>query len=267
MIYCNLKGGLGNMMFQIAAMNSFSKRSGISCSFPNFSNHIENLKNDKIHNQNCHYSHEYRRFIKNIDESVHNPPQYQVNFPFHYVQFNDIRDGMLFDGFFQSEKYFIDSRDDIVKIFDTDCIDISKYNNFDLKKTCSIHIRRGDYLKFSENHPVISKEYYINSINQIGAKIDHVMIFSDDIEWCKKNFKESDFKKDIMFSSENKDYMEMSLMSKCAHNIIANSSFSWWGAWLNTNPEKIVIAPQQWFGKNLEHLNSSDLIPETWLKL
>lgn len=253
-------------MFQIAAMNNFSHKSGIQSSFPNFSNHLDHLKNDKIHNKNCQYANEYKLFIKNINESVKEKPQFQVNFPFHYVDFYDIKDGMVFDGFFQSEKYFIDVKRQIQDSFDTDVIDLSKYE-INFERVCSIHIRRGDYLKFSDNHPLMTREYYINAVKILSKKIDHVLVFSDDVDWCKNNFSKNDFNKNVVYSKESKDYLEISLMSKCAHNVIANSSFSWWGAWLNKNSDKVVIAPKTWFGKNLEHLTTDDLIPQDWIKI
>jgi len=266
MIYCNLKGGLGNMMFQISAMNNFSHKSGIRCAFPNYSSHLSKLKNDKIHNQNCKHAHEYSNFIKNINDKIEEEPKYQVTFPFHYVDFNDVKDGMLFDGFFQSEKYFVDIKKQVQDLFNTDNVDLSTYE-IDFNRSCSIHIRRGDYLKFSDSHPVMAKEYYINAVNVIHEKIDHILVFSDDIEWCKSNFSKNEFNKNIIYSKEDKDYLEISLMSKCAHNVIANSSFSWWGAWLNKNPNKAVIAPKRWFGKNLEHLTTADLLPPDWIKI
>jgi hypothetical protein len=266
-IYCNLKGGLGNMMFQIAAMNNFSNKSGIDCSFPNFYTHITFLKNDKIHNQNCQYASEYANFIKNISHNIDAIPQYYVTFPFEFIDFTEIRDGMMFEGFFQSEKYFIQSRRSVLELFSTNLVNLEKYKDIDLGRTCSIHVRRGDYLKFSDSHPVLQKDYYINAVKLLDDKIDNLMIFSDDTAWCRQNFNDEDFNKKIFYSKEDRDYLEISLMSKCAHNIIANSSFSWWGAWLNQNLNKTVIAPRLWFGKSLQHTSTADLIPAEWIML
>jgi len=256
------------MMFQISAMKNFSRKHGMKCSFPNYEQHLVKLANDKFHNPNCKFSNEYSLFIKNINTHVEDQAFYQVNFPFYFYDFKDVKNGMVFDGFFQSEKYFIESRDEILKTFNTGLLNIEKYKNFDFSRSCSIHLRRGDYLKFEESHPVLGEDYYSKAIEIIKEKIDNIVIFSDDIAWCKENLKSSKFyDKNLVYSSEEKDYLEMSLMSKCKFNIIANSSFSWWGAWLNNQEGKVVITPKKWFGPSLNHLQTNDLIPESWIKI
>jgi hypothetical protein len=125
------------------------------------------------------------------------------------------------------------------------------------KEYISIHVRRGDYLHQQYHHPICSAEYYSQAIDLINENIP-IVIFSDDINWCKENIK-ADF-----YIENNKNYEDLYLMTKAKHNIIANSSFSWWGAWLNKNPDKIVVAPGIWFGEGYLHLDLSDLIPEEW---
>lgn len=256
------------MMFQISAMKNFERRYNIKCSFPNYEQHLVKLENDIIHNPNCKFAKEYSLFIENITTTVEDQPLYQVNFPFYFYDFKDVKNGMIFDGFFQSEKYFAESRDVILKTFNVNLLNTEKYQDLNFDRTCSVHIRRGDYLKFEESHPVLNEDYYTNAIKIINDKIDNIIVFSDDLAWCKNNLISSKFNnKKLTFSSEDKDYLEMSLMSKCKFNIIANSSFSWWGAWLNNQEGKVVIAPRKWFGHNLEHLNTNDLIPESWIKI
>jgi hypothetical protein len=104
-------------------------------------------------------------------------------------------------------------------------------------------------------------DYYRNAIAEFSDDT-RFLVFSDDIQWCKENFKGDNFH----FIEGEKDYVDLYLMSLCNNNIIANSSFSWWGAWLNNTPNKKVIAPKQWFGK-AKQLNTKDLIPETWIIL
>ena len=99
-------------------------------------------------------------------------------------------------------------------------------------------------------------------------EIDKDLVFSDDIKWCKENFIGDKF----LFIEEDRDYIELFLMSQCNHNIIANSSFSWWGAWLNKNENKIVVAPSKWFGENSEYIkqegiNDKDILPKSWIKI
>ena len=125
----------------------------------------------------------------------------------------------------------------------------------------SIHVRRGDYVKHPNHHPVQTIEYYNKSVEMVG-KDTTIVVFSDDIEWCKKNFNIDN----IIYIEDEKDYIELYLMSLCDNNIISNSSFSWWGAWLNTNENKKVIAPNKWFGSAINE-NTNDIIPKGWIKI
>ena len=104
--------------------------------------------------------------------------------------------------------------------------------------------------------------YYHKAIDII--KPENLLIFSDDINWCKESFK--DYKNKIFYIDDNPDYIELWLMSMCKNNILANSTFSWWGAWLNNNNEKIVVAPTKWFGSAIKH-EIKDLLLEEWIKI
>lgn len=127
--------------------------------------------------------------------------------------------------------------------------------------TCSIHIRRTDYVNLAQHHPVMPLSYYEQAMKIIGDCT--YVVFSDDIQWCRDNLKG----KFVFIDEKHPDIYDLVLMSKCKHNIIANSSFSWWGAYLNSNPDKKVIAPNKWFGPAYNNLNTSDLIPENWTKI
>lgn len=127
----------------------------------------------------------------------------------------------------------------------------------EMPDTTSIHVRRGDYLKLGQYHTNLTMNYYQEAMKICNS--EKYLIFSDDIGWCRKNFVGSQFS----FAENNHETMDLKLMSKCTNQIIANSSFSWWGAWLNTNPSKKVIAPKNWFGKELPH-NTDDLCPSEW---
>jgi hypothetical protein len=123
---------------------------------------------------------------------------------------------------------------------------LQKYGDILNLETCSLHVRRGNYVERQQYHPLQTVEYYTKSIETIG-KDKHYLIFSDDIQWCKENLS---FIENKTFVEGNKDYEDLYLMSFCKDNIIANSSFSWWGAWLNKNNNKRVIYPSVWFGNN-----------------
>ena len=132
----------------------------------------------------------------------------------------------------------------------------------------SVHVRRGDYVKL--NHSC-SVSYYNNAIKFMESKNENqnFIVFSDDIEWCKKNLI---IKNKCTFIDERfklKDYHELILMKFCKHNIISNSTFSWWGAFLNYNKDgnQKVIYPEKWFGNKLKHLNTNDLFPERWINI
>lgn len=266
MIYCNLQGGLGNMMFQIAATYAFSKEKNIKCSFPNLDNHLKYLNLDKTYNPKLNYSQEYNIFFSKL---IKKSPLYNlpvINFPFEYCDMKLPRDNFFVSGFFQSEKYFHKYRTDIIKLFE---IDESvkntlreKYSFVDNVKSTSIHVRRGDYINLPNFHPTLSVEYYYEAIEQFRDCTDMFIIFSDDIDWCKNTFIGDNF----FFVENEKDYLEIILMSMCNNNIIANSSFSWWGAWLNDNTSKKIIGPNIWFGPSITH-NTDDIIPHSWMKL
>jgi hypothetical protein len=250
-------GRLGNQLFQIAATIGISRKNNMEFYFPDWY---------------CTYTNNnFNNFIKNkLPILKSNTPL--INIEEKSFEYNEIilRENLNYNinGYFQSEKYFIDYIDDIKYFLSledkyTDYI-LKKYNDI-LKNSCSIHVRRGDYLILTNKHPVLNIDYYINSLKKIYGKNyndANVLIFSDDINWCKSNF---NFKNQY-FIDENIDIIDLFLMSFCQNNIIANSSFSWWGAWLNNNPEKKVVAPSKWFGESLK-LNTSDIIPENWTKL
>ena len=171
----------------------------------------------------------------------------------------------------QSEKYFNDIKCEIKEIFSfpkfKNIKNITIADEINRTNSVAIHIRRGDYLDDPALGGLIKKEYYIAAIEYIRKKITNpkFYIFSNDIEWCKKNLK----LENVCFIDWNKgkeSYRDMQLMSLCKHNIIPNSTFSWWGAWLNKNPNKIVIAPKVWINPKTG-LKDLDIIPNEWIKI
>ena len=164
-------------------------------------------------------------------------------------------------GYFQSWKYF-EGRD-VLELFKPTAEVKAKVKAFvkPYGKTASIHVRRGDYLRFPKHHPVCPIEYYNKAMLEIKA--DTYIVCSDDIAWCKHRFTGSQF----IFSEGNDEIFDLFIQVECNHNIIANSSFSWWGAYLNSNPDKIVVAPKRWFGPAYKKHNTKDLYPKGWKKL
>jgi len=269
MIYFTLRGGLANMMFQIAAVNSIALKNNTQCSFHNLDNQLGYINQFRHVNTRLGDAIKYRdlNFFK---ETLTNtpPPNVKVyTYPFHYedIKLDDGEVGL--DGFFQSEKYFKQHEGVIRELFKpTDKVLNTlkeKYSEILNQKTTSIHVRRGDYLNHPNHHPVQTLEYYEKGIKLTLNTTDKYIVFSDDIMWCKQSFHGDNF----IFMDDEDDYIELYLMSMCDNNIIANSSFSWWGAWLNNNPNKIVVGPKLWFGKAYETWNTNDVLPKEWIKI
>ncbi len=181
----------------------------------------------------------------------------------------------LMEGFWQSEKYFRDIEAIIRKEFTLKCplegINLHIAQNISQSPSVSIHVRRGDYVTLEsarERHgDICDLAYYQKAIKIIAGKISapHFFVFSDDIPWVKANLEIPFPVSYVDHNQGGKSYEDMRLMSLCKHNIIANSSFSWWGAWLNQNKKKVVIAPNRWWNDPMS--NSKDVIPESWIKI
>ncbi len=179
----------------------------------------------------------------------------------------------ILQGFWQTEKWFDGISDTIRKKFEFN----ENLLSFQTKtfvqtmrlkasqgiQLCAIHVRRGDYLILPE-FKVMSLDYYKDGMRIIESKCKspiHYVIFSNDIAWCKQNMPLENVSF-VDWNTSKNSWQDMYLMSLCHHIIIANSTFSWWGAWLNANPEKIVIAPKQWL--DWAH---DDIIPDTWITI
>ena len=169
------------------------------------------------------------------------------------------------DGYWQSEKYFEDIEDELRKTFTFPALNDAQNENIvqKIKSTTSIsiHVRRGDYLG---GFPIMGMDYYTPAMQYFIEKYPqaHFYVFSNDMDWCKKNLlgDNIDF---VDWNMGDKSFIDMYLMSQCQHHIIANSSFSWWAAWLNTNPQKEVIAPRTWFF----HAATPDIHCKGWIAM
>jgi hypothetical protein len=159
-----------------------------------------------------------------------------------------------FNGYWQCSGYFEKYRDEILDLFDW-----PKAQDFDFTDSCSIHIRRGDYVGLQHIHPLQPISYYEKAVELINPK-GNIFVFSDDINWCKENLKFDN----MIFMENNHRIEDLHYMSLCSDNVIANSSFSWWGAWLNQNPNKIVVCPKKWFGDNT---NDNFIKSKDWIQI
>lgn len=175
------------------------------------------------------------------------------------------------DGYWQSEDYFKDIELDIRNVFRfpefTEQENIELMNKISGKNSVSLHVRRGDYVDVPRYVALGKTQYYQNAVDYIKERVDNpiFVILSDDILWCKQNL---NLPENIIYVDWNhgtRSYRDMQIMSRCKHNIIANSSFSWWGAWLNSNLDKIVVSPERFFNGKME--DDSHIIPKEWVKL
>jgi hypothetical protein len=256
-IYVKISGGLGNNLFRIATAYSFALNNG-------FQLICDVSEKKSVHSNFDNYKNNFFRKL-NLTEVIPNSYKFQQpNFAFCEIPKYD-KDFEIM-GYYQSEKFFIEHRTEILNLFEMDDfyskIIQDKYEKILDKEICSIHVRRGDYLFVQQILPFLSIDYYKSAIEKVG-KEKLFLIFSDDINWCKNAFS---FIPNKVFIEGNNDVVDLYLMSRCNHNIIANSSYSWWGAWMNNSPNKIVISPNVWFGpqgpKEME-----DIIPKNWYKI
>lgn len=178
---------------------------------------------------------------------------------------------VFYDGYWQSEKYFSMIRDKLLEAFEFPTLDgrnkelIEKLGH---RKCASIHVRRGDYLNNALFKGLTDKQYYVRAIDALLSQkdVDCFLIFSNDINWCRENLIDIIGEREIEFVDWNTgedSYRDMQLMSLCHYNVIANSSFSWWGAWLNKHDDKLVFAPKKWMNVD----KKLDIIPEDWIKI
>lgn len=288
MIIIKLIGGLGNQMFQYAFYRKLSilKNIPVKLDIFGYSDTYFLNKDEKREYSLRHFKIQenlatreeikefsglkslLRKFIKKIKRDI-----FKIdNFSFNEKEFQ-VADKTYLSDYWQSEKYFKDIADILRKEF-TLKNDLSFFaKNIEKKivnsNSVSLHIRRGDYAfnqKVKYCFGLLSLDYYQRAIEIIKDKINNPLffIFSDDIDWVKKNLN-LDASLIYVSNSNLRDYEELVLMSKCKHNIIANSSFSWWGAWLNQNYKKIIVAPKIWF-KN-RNINTKDIVPDNWIKI
>lgn len=275
MIIVCLNGGLGNQLFQYALGRHLS-----------IINNTELFLDVSMYNILRPYKFELDRY-NIIGKIIKCKRLSTLNDTKSYPLFSDIKiikergfeynEGLLkkggdiyLKGYWQSEKYFNNIREIILTDISLkpEIEKLAQECNIQRNKSVGVHIRRGDYTKKKSLtiHGLIEVSYYKEAVNIINKKIGKCTyyIFSDDIRWVKKYM--NIFPDAIFIVNKNRiPAVDLWLMSVCEHNIIANSTFSWWGAWLNKNPDKIVICPSKWFTD--EKINIADLIPNKWIKI
>lgn len=286
MVIVKIKGGLGNQMFGYAyakalhqhgydvkldtsAYQTYTLHGGYL--LDHYQIDLMVAKQNEISDFNVH------SFLSKIKNKLHifNPKVVQEKSLQYDIKMLNPLDNKYIDGYFQTEQYFTDIRALILKQFALKTA-LSNYSKkienqiLQSDVSISLHVRRGDYTNNTnmQIHGVCNLSYYQDAIKLFYKKFDSInfFIFSDDMNWVRENL---NLKDAIYVHSEEKriPHEDIYLMSLCKHNIIANSSFSWWGAWLNKNDNKIVLAPIKWFADQKLRNEASDIIPTTWIKL
>ena len=280
MIYIRIWEGLGNQLFQYAYAKALQLRNNQKvclCVLPREDSRVfrryqldkfmitlpRNTKIEKV----MKYITDHADLRVLIENTIFKYPILKL-IQEKDVKYNEkllyLKGNYFLDGWFQNEKYFKEYEDVIRKeLRPRKKIKISS----ELKKileqenTVSIHIRRGDFIRYNN---LLSMDYYERACLLMNQKIDNAyyIIFSDDMNWVRTNMTLGEKVYFINEDGKREDYEELFIMSRCKHNIIANSTFSWWGAWLNTNENKIVIGPNRWFVRS-----TLNIMPEEWIKL
>lgn len=293
MIVIKLQGGLGNQMFQYAFASILAKKKNTKILIDNsFFNRVEKIKgftprrfelsifnnpyvmasdSDIVSFYHLSKINKVRRKLGFHYPKIYNEPSFDFQ-----SDALSIKSPVYLKGYFQSCKYLVGYENFIRKLFSFPINKLDEINKDLLIKiknsnSIAIHIRRGDYVSdkvTAEYHGSCGLDYYLEAIELLVSKNKEFtfVFFSDDSDWVKEQFKDLPFSKIFIDHNKNEDsWKDMFLMSSCSHNVIANSSFSWWAAWLNENPEKKVIAPKEWF--KIKDLNTQTLLPEEWIKL
>jgi len=292
MVITSLIGGLGNQMFQYAAGRALSLERDVPLlldvsAFLNYQLH-QGFELERIFNCKCEiasesdveevlgwqYSSGIRRILSRTSMSAFRRKKFALEPHFQYWNgIENVPSDCYLAGYWQSDKYFLHAggqiREDFSFKLPLDRKNLELAKQIAETQSVSLHVRRGDYVKDIKNmktYEVCSVDYYVRAVNYILTKVENPFfyIFSDDVDWVRCNF---DVNINCCYIDHNKageSYNDMRLMSLCQHHIIANSSFSWWAAWLNFSKDKIVVAPKKWF---LTSVDVEDLLPVEWIRL
>lgn len=252
-------GGIGNTLFQAATAISLAVDN--KCYAGVIDRRIGYLHTENKVYLNGIFADCYKLTERDIQSSIIIKEQ---NFNYSPIQLPFTDGYCILNGYFQSEKYFAHNRREIIESFYYSCEKEKYFQKWfpNIGDFVSLHVRRGNYVDLKHIHRNLDKQYYEDAMSLFPN--DRFLVFSDDIKYCKGIFKGDRF---VFFEEAMLDIDCLHLMSKCKHNIIANSTFSWWAAWLNLNIGRKVVAPKQWFTTETDQLNSRDIVPDNWIKI
>lgn len=248
--------GTGNQMFMIAAVIGYAKKHGLQFHIPPTTLNPKLWPPAFVHLANPAYS----RFAHTVNLKERGHEYNELAYDSSWLDSN-----IVLSGFFQSDKYFKHAFEEVKSAF------ALPYEPIDF---VGIQVRRGDYLKYPTKHPAVNYDYLRTAVIQfLNQGKNSFVVVSDDIPWCKTKLaqlkKELGVNMEFSFSEGNTALQDIALLSCCTDQIISNSTFGWWGAYLNPNPEKKVYCPSEdnWFGSDNKHLPVYDLIPENWIQI
>lgn len=229
---------LGNHLFQIAATITLAMDNGDLYGFPRWDHEKDFPLLGCFH-----------------DRLPGGPDYKEPAFSYSRIPYSP---GLRLHGYFQSEKYFKHREADIRKLFTP----LAMPDRERFKETASLQVRRGGYLSLPNYHPILPMDYYERATKYLmGQGIRKILVFSDDLPWCREHFREPRYE----VIPEMTAIQQFAWTISCRHHVMANSTFSWWSAWLNPAPDKIVIAPKLWFGPGYAHYDTRDLLPPEWV--
>ncbi len=262
--YLGKMGQLGNQMFQYASLRGIAKNREFNFCIPYHQEVFDDGIGNKLRIELFDpfvMKNLTQLNIQTIDSD--RPVITHDGFGFDKNLYDTCPDWVSLQGYFQTEKYFKDIEEEIREdfAFKNEISVPCKHKMSQIEHPIALHIRRGDFLINSGNHYNLGLDYYESALNYFDTDRT-VIIFSDDPDWCKEQELFADDR--FLVSEGNNSYTDLCLMTLCSDFIIANSSFSWWGAWLSKVVDKVVCAPPIWFGPNNSHLNTDDIIPLSW---
>ena len=266
MISFNHIGNLGriaNQMFQYASLKGIAKNRGYEFCIP--PEQVFGQKDPLVKEDVFNIYRIFNLDKKNTVQVCENPVLMETTHEFDEKLFNNCPDNVDLFGYYQSPKYFEHIRDEIENDFkfsdDVQSVCNEMYESVNDSKVISLHIRRTDYT-VNNNHPLQPMEYYAEALKKFDSS-DRLIVFSDDPKWCQE---QELFADDSVLISEGNDAdIDLCLMTKCDYHIIANSSFSWWGAWLADSEQ--IIAPIKWFANDTADKSVKDMAFGSWLWL
>ena len=289
MILVKIIGGLGNQLFQYSmGRNLALKRNAeLKLDISGFDAYqLRSYCLDRFNIVECIASPDEIKYFKKFEKKpgkinylrnkfYADPDKYFTQRQFHFdPEVLNLPDNCYLDGYWQTEKYFKDIEDIIRKEItiktSLEGKNLEVAQRIGTSNSVCIHVRRGDYVSDPRTnawHGTCDPLYYTQAMEIIASRVSkpQIFVFSDEIAWVKENITFPYPTEYVDHNDDSKNYEDLRLMSTCKHFIIANSSFSWWGAWLATHQHKIVIGPQKWFAGPKRNL--SDLLPENWIRL